>query len=157
MAFGQTQNVIILPGALPQATVRRGLRPKGILVKSRLLSCVIVVSSLSAGPWLTRAVAADGPIIFHDATRQTGITFQHTDGGSGRHYIAETVASGLATFDYDGDGLIDVYFLSGRLLPGPPWSGPARNALYRNLGDFRFVDVTDQAGVGDAGYGHRRL
>ena len=94
-----------------------------------------------------------GPHYLPRCDEQTGITFRHTDGGSGRHYIAETVASGLATFDYDGDGLIDIYFLSGRLLPGPPWTGSARNALYRNLGDFRFVDVTDEAGVGDAGYG----
>ncbi len=122
-------------------------------MKSRLLTRLIVLFPLAAGLWLSRAAAAEGPIIFHDVTEQTGITFRHTDGGSGRHYIAETVASGLATFDYDGDGWIDIYFLSGRLLPGPPWTGAARNALYRNLGDGRFADVTDEAGVGDAGYG----
>jgi hypothetical protein len=66
----------------------------------------------------------------------------------------ETVASGLATFDYDGDGLIDIYFLNGRPLRGTKWQGPPpTNRLYRNLGGFRFADVTDKAGVGDAGYG----
>ncbi len=63
------------------------------------------------------------------------------------------MTSGLATFDYDGDGLIDVYFLNGRPLRGTKADATARNALYRNLGGFRFVDVTDKAGVGNAGYG----
>ncbi len=94
-----------------------------------------------------------GPILLRDVTRQTGITFRHTHGGSGKQYIVETVTTGLATFDYDGDGLIDVYFPNGRPLPDTPARMPARNALYRNLGQFRFLDVTDTAGVGDAGYG----
>ena len=51
-------------------------------------------------------------------TAETGIDFVHTDGGGGRKYIVEYVASGLATFDYDNDGLIDIYFLNGRPLPG---------------------------------------
>ena len=94
------------------------------------------------------------PIEFHDVTAQTGIDFQHTDGSGGQRYIVETVASGIATFDYDGDGLIDVYLLNGRPLRGTDAEGPApRNRLYRNLGDFRFQDVTDQTGLGDTGYG----
>jgi len=94
------------------------------------------------------------PIQLKDVTTATGIAFVHTDGSSGRRYIVETVASGVATFDYDGDGLADIYFLNGKPLPGAPQQGsPPRNRLYRNLGDFRFVDVTDRAGVGDAGYG----
>jgi hypothetical protein len=95
----------------------------------------------------------EGPIVLRDVTLQTGITFCHTDGGSGRHYIAETISSGLATFDFDGDGLIDIYFLNGRPLRGTPVKGPAKHALYRNLDGFRFADVTEPAGVGDAGYG----
>ena len=52
-------------------------------------------------------------------------------------------------FDYDGDGLIDIYFLNGAPLPGTTAKEPPRNALYRNDGNFRFMDVTAQAGVGD--------
>lgn len=98
--------------------------------------------------------ADDGPIRLRDVTRQTGIHFVHTDGSAGHRYIVETVASGLALFDYDGDGDVDIYFLNGARLPGTPTNGPApRNALYRNEGGWRFTDVTEAAGVGDTGYG----
>ncbi|MCR4411524.1 MAG: CRTAC1 family protein [Thermoguttaceae bacterium] len=93
------------------------------------------------------------PIHFVDVTDESGITFVHTDGSSGRHYIAETVTSGLATFDYDGDGLVDIYFPNGAPLPGTQTERPPRHALYRNLGNMRFRDVTEAAGVACAGYG----
>jgi len=112
-----------------------------------LIGCVMTVALT------TVLTAAESPIVLRNVTAQTGITFRHTDGGSGRHYIAETVCSGLATFDYDGDGLIDIYFLNGRPLRGTPVREPVRNALYRNLGGWRFADVTETAGVGEAGYG----
>jgi hypothetical protein len=97
---------------------------------------------------------AQSPIQLHDVTGQTGITFVHTDGGSGMRYIMEAMSAGLATFDYDGDGLIDIYFVNGAPLQGTRLNGPPpRNALYRNLGGFRFVDVTDKAGVGGTGHG----
>jgi len=64
----------------------------------------------------------------------------------------ETVSAGLALFDYDGDGQIDLYFLNGAPLSGCTAETTPRNALYRNLGGWRFADVTEQAGVGDAGY-----
>jgi hypothetical protein len=87
-------------------------------------------------------------------SKESGITFRHTDGSSGRRYLMEAMSAGLTTFDYDGDGLIDVYFVNGAPLPGLKWDGPPpRNALYRNLGNFRFVDVTEEAGVGDPGFG----
>lgn len=97
--------------------------------------------------------ARTGPLVLHDVTAQTGITFCHTDGSSGRRYILETVASGLATFDYDGDGLVDIYFVNGAPLPGAEDQPVATNRLYRNLGGFRFEDVTEAAGVGDTGFG----
>ncbi|MFH1920892.1 MAG: VCBS repeat-containing protein, partial [Planctomycetota bacterium] len=86
-------------------------------------------------------------------TRETGITFKHTDGGCGRRYIMETVSAGLALFDYDGDGDVDIYFLNGSPLLGTEVHVPPANALYRNDGGFKFTDVTDEAGVGDTGYG----
>ena len=91
------------------------------------------------------------PIKLRNVTKQTGIAFRHTDGSSGQRYLVETVSAGLATFDYDNDGLIDIYFLNGRPLPGTKTREIPRNHLYRNLGGFRFVDVTDQAGVGGGG------
>ena len=103
---------------------------------------------------LPLSLRAEGPIVLRDVSASTGIAFQHTDGSSGRRYIVEYIASGIATFDYDGDGLVDIYFLNGRPLPGTPApSEPPRNHLYRNLGGLRFADVTEQAGVGDAGFG----
>jgi hypothetical protein len=107
-------------------------------------------AALAAVVWMNRA---RGPIHLSDVTDQTGITFRHTDGSSGRRYIVETVASGLALFDYDGDGNVDLYFLNGAPLRGTEIDAPPRNALYRNEGGFRFSDVTEEAGVGDTGYG----
>jgi enediyne biosynthesis protein E4 len=115
--------------------------------------------------------AALHAIQLHDALNETGIDFVHTDGSSGRRYIVETVSAGLALFDYDGDGLIDIYFVNGAPLPGGeeapktgqapgvhapepvPFSELPRNTLYRNEGGWRFRDVTDEAGVGDTGFG----
>ncbi len=96
---------------------------------------------------------AKGPIILNDVTKETGITFMHTDGGCGQRYIMETVSAGLALFDYDGDGDIDIYFLNGAQLKGTKSDAVPRNALYRNEGDWKFTDVTEKAGVGDNGYG----
>ena len=97
----------------------------------------------------------DGNIILTDVTKQTGITFVHTDGSCGNRFIMETVTAGLALFDYDNDGDIDIYFVNGAPLKGTPPSrgGPPKNALYRNDGGWKFTDVTQQADVGDTGYG----
>ncbi|MHB8974965.1 MAG: CRTAC1 family protein [Pirellulaceae bacterium] len=93
-------------------------------------------------------------IDLQDMTEAAGITFVHTHGGSGKMYIVEAMTGGMATFDYDNDGLIDLYFLNGAPLQGTTQSGePPRNALYRNLGDWKFRDVTHEAAVGDLGFG----
>ncbi len=109
------------------------------------------------GALLLALVCACAPgraaITLTDVTNDTGITFVHTDGGSDRRYIVETVSAGVATFDYDGDGDIDIYFVNGAPLRGTTAAVPPRNALYRNDGNWKFTDVTAQAGVGDTGYG----
>lgn len=92
-------------------------------------------------------------IHFRDVTNATGITFRHTDGSCGKRYIVETIASGVALFDYDGDDDIDIYFLNGAPTHGSRPQEPPRNALYRNDGNWRFTDVTERAGVGDTGFG----
>jgi hypothetical protein len=96
---------------------------------------------------------AKSPIILNDVTKETGITFVHTDGGCSQRYIMETVSAGLALFDYDGDGYTDIYFLNGAPLKGTKGNTVPRNKLYRNQGGWRFADVTENAHVGNNGSG----
>lgn len=124
----------------------RNLYAHALIAISLLLNGCLIVRP-------ARAVAPTGEIVLRDVTAETGITFRHTDGGSGRRYIMETVTAGLAIFDYDLDGDLDIYFLNGAPLKGTEMTTTPRNALYRNDGHFRFTDVTREAGVGDTGYG----
>ena len=91
-------------------------------------------------------ICAGSTIVLRDVTKKTGITFKHTDGSSGYHYVMETVTAGLALFDYDNDGDIDIYFLNGAALKGRKFKTPPTNALYRNDGGWKFTDVTEEAG-----------
>jgi enediyne biosynthesis protein E4 len=94
-----------------------------------------------------------GPIQLRNVTQQTGINFIHTDGSSGSRYIVETIASGLALFDYDNDGDVDIYFLNGAPLRGTKAKETPRNSLWRNDGHWKFTDVTAASGLGDEGFG----
>ncbi|MBC8877073.1 MAG: CRTAC1 family protein [Planctomycetes bacterium] len=94
-----------------------------------------------------------GNIHLTDVTKESGITFRHDDGGSGEKYLVEPVSAGLALLDFDGDGLIDIYFVNGAPLPPRKADPTITNALYLNEGDFHFRDVTREAGVGDPGHG----
>ena len=76
------------------------------LLAGWIVSALFFTSSLTASE-------SNCPIQLRDVTRETGINFVHTDGSSGRRYIVETVSSGLATFDFNGDGKIDIVFLNG--------------------------------------------
>jgi hypothetical protein len=87
-----------------------------------------------------------GGIQFADGTAYAGIAFRHNSGAFGRKYLPETMSSGLALFDFDNDGWLDVFFANGAPWPGRP--GPATpGALYRNDRDGTFTDVTKAAGL----------
>jgi len=118
----------------------------------RLLPRWILVAA-TAWAWTLLAAEARGQIRLKDVTSETGISFKHEDGSSGKRYLMETVSAGLALFDYDGDGDVDIYFLNGAPLPGTTVETPPRNALYRNDGLWKFTEVTESSGVGDQGYG----
>ena len=75
----------------------------------------------------------DCPIQFHDVTRETGITFVHNNGGSGKRYLVEAMSAGLALFDYDGDGLVDIYFLNGCRSWAPRLTGRSARPCTRTL------------------------
>ncbi|MSR83229.1 MAG: CRTAC1 family protein [Candidatus Latescibacteria bacterium] len=67
--------------------------------------------------------------------------------------MAETYGSGVAFLDYDNDGLLDLFLVNGGRLPGLSTAPLASDALYRNTGDGKFVDVTAQSGTADTSYG----
>jgi hypothetical protein len=100
--------------------------------------------------------AADPPaggVRFTDVTDAAGIRFRHTNGSSGRLYLPETMGSGCAFLDYNGDGKPDIFFVNGSRLPGFSGEGPFYPALYRNNGDGSFTDVTQAAGLAVDCYG----
>ncbi len=104
-------------------------------------------------PWLLVGGPLPAQFNLHDVTEQSGIDFVHTDGSRGKHLMLESMTGGVALLDYDQDGWIDVYFLNGHPLGTPASSLTPTNRLYRNLGGWKFQDVTVQAGVADPGFG----
>jgi len=127
------------------------IRPSALCANKFFVRKIVILNLLCLS--ILSARPAQAAIILKDVTKETGITFKHTDGSSGKRYIMETVSAGLALFDYDNDGDIDIYFLNGAALKGTKYKVPPQNALYRNDGNWKFTDVTEKAKVGDTGYG----
>lgn len=97
--------------------------------------------------------ASDCQIRFEDVSAASGIDFVLSNHATPRKHLVETMAGGLAAFDFDNDGLIDVYFANGAPPETLEKASPRdANRLYRNLGAMKFADVTEEAGLGGAGY-----
>jgi enediyne biosynthesis protein E4 len=98
---------------------------------------------------------------------EVGLKFHHFTGATGEFFMPEIMGAGVALFDYDNDGDLDVYLVQGAMFDStqdpsrakfPPPSGwKPGNRLFRNLlsetGKLQFVDVTEKAGVGHIGFG----
>ena len=96
---------------------------------------------------------ASATILFTDVTSQSGIEFRHTNGAGGSKFVIETVGPGVGFFDYDSDGFLDIYLVNGAATPGIEYETDPENALYRNVHDGSFIDVTEVSKTGDKGYG----
>ena len=91
----------------------------------------------------------NAPVVFADVTDKTALRdFLHRSGTPQKDYIFEAPSGAVALFDYDGDDLLDVYLLNGSTMAALQGKEkPPRAALYRNLGGWKFEDVTTKAGV----------
>ena len=106
------------------------------------------------------ALGVGSDLAFEEVAREAGVSFHHDASKSAEKYLIEAMGAGVAVLDYDGDGLLDIYFVNGADLSGVSESGIADktaprfwNRLYRNLGDWQFEDVTEKARVAGYGYG----
>ena len=112
-----------------------------------IASFVILLGAISPLPGNPPAV-----IRFTDVTEQAGITFRHVASPE-KKYLVESMSGGVAAFDYDNDGYLDIYFVNSLSVDLVKSGGKTRSALYRNNGNGSFTDVTDKAGIGDVGWG----
>ena len=119
--------------------------------------CIALCLGLSIGPASLPAQPAFPTLM--DVTRQAGISFVHNFGDDEMSNLIESNEAGCAFFDYNNDGMLDLYLVNGSYIEGIShirgrvYKGKLHNALYRNNGDGTFTDVSDQAGVGHGGMG----
>ena len=91
---------------------------------------------------------------FVDVAAKSGLTMMNVFGGTDtKKYIIETTGTGVAIFDYDNDGWLDLFIVNGTTLEGFPAGKGPTNHLYRNNHDGTFTDVTVKAGLAATGWG----
>ena len=95
------------------------------------------------------------PVVFEDVTEKTALAnFRHRSGEAAKDFIFDTTSGGAAIFDYDADGRPDIYLVNGSTTAAMRGKEKApRAALFRNLGNWKFEDVTDKAGVANERFG----
>ncbi len=92
-------------------------------------------------------------VTFVDITEAAGLTFVHTNGAAGEKLLPETMGSGVAFLDYDGDGDQDLLLVNSTHWPGSKAATRPTQALYRNDGYGQFEDVTARTGLDLSSFG----
>ena len=116
------------------------------------ITYIVTVVVLGVGPLLAGSVT--GTIVFEELAQRSGLTFVSNSSPTPNKNQPETMVAGVALFDYDNDGFLDVYVVNGAAIPSLQKESPKYwNRLYHNNHDGTFTDVTEAAGVAGAGYG----
>jgi len=144
--------------------MRHGLNQKKIRFAAGL---AVLLGTALGGALVAQAPKADAPTSalvpgkFVDITERSGVHFQHQAPHTSRKYLLETMGSGVALFDCDNDGKLDLYLVNGAPYadPEPKGSIPQKtgpefwNRMYRQKTDGTFEDVTEKSGLKGIGYG----
>jgi enediyne biosynthesis protein E4 len=139
---------------------------------TELITCLVWSSSQLAGIPVritaqeiqkSAAVPSSGatPGLFVDITQKSGVNFSYQASHTSKKYLIETMGAGVALFDYDNDGRLDIFLVNGAPLDDPtplgtiPKKSGAKfwNRLYHQKADGTFEDVTQKAGLQGEGYG----
>ena len=94
---------------------------------------------------------AAGSFHFVDVAREAGLTRVVLAGRLGKDHLLDSAGTGVAWLDFDRDGQLDAYLVNSWKMSGTQIVERGKNALYRNLGDGTFEDVTDESGTGGEG------
>jgi hypothetical protein len=129
----------------------------------RHLLGLLLVLFLRPSPWAQAGSPPPKPTPgkFTDVTSALGVNFQYQASHTSKKYLIETMGSGVALFDYDNDGRLDIYLVNAAPLADPTPKGtiPQKtapkywNRLYHQKPDGTFEDATERAGLQGAGYG----
>lgn len=127
------------------------------------LGCLVFpgIAAAQPGAALKTNPDANFPATFVDVTAASGIHFQHVSPHTSEKYTLEPMGSGVALFDYDNDGRLDIFFVNGATItdPSAPGTIPQKlgpkewNRLYHQKPGGTFEDVTEKAGLQGVGYG----
>jgi len=135
------------------------------LSRSALVLSLESVLKLAAPRWLKAQqqtkTAKDQPpaptdlgISFANVARESGLNAKTIFGGEHKNkYLLETTGCGVAFYDYDNDGWLDIFLVNGTRLEGFPSGSEPTSHLFRNNRDGTFTDVTLKAGVAHSGWG----
>lgn len=140
-----------------QAGAKRYAAARTTCSSTRIAWWLAVLLTVADTGWVScRSTAAQempGAIRFREPLTASGLTFTLENSPTSRKHLPETMAGGVAAFDFDGDGLTDIFFANGAAMPSLDKDGARySNRLFRNLGGLRFEDVTSATGLQGAGF-----
>jgi hypothetical protein len=125
-----------------------------VVALALVLATGIVPTRPATAADLPKAEApARDPVVFDEVAQKAGVRVVVNQSRTAEKHQPEPMIAGVALFDYNNDGLLDIYVVNGATMPGLEKTGPEFwNRLYRNNGDGTFTDVTQAAGVAGQGY-----